>query len=261
MSEKTPIPVIGTAIVNSPHWIKRLVDSVDYPTDNFVIFNNNGRGQITKELDDIALQEHPFIKNIIVTHMPSNIGCSGSWNLIIKSFMNSPYWIISNHDVAYTKGFLEEMITKAKDPEVGVVHGRKGDFNVGSWDLFLIKDWVIQEYGLFDENLYPAYGEDVDYIMRFRQKPIKRIMGLDKKYYHGDTFEYYETGEQTKRGEPELIEKLNKANLTNFEYLTKKWGKGWRMLDPYKYPFNNETLPLSTTTYDLKFVRRKHLGF
>ena len=60
-----PIPVIGTAIVNSPHWITRLIDSIDYPVDNFVVFNNNGRGQITKELDEIIARPHPFI-NIFI---------------------------------------------------------------------------------------------------------------------------------------------------------------------------------------------------
>ena len=28
-----------------------------------------------------------------------------------------------------------------------------------------IKDFVIQQYGLFDENLTPAYSEDADYIL------------------------------------------------------------------------------------------------
>ena len=37
------VPVIGVAIVNGFHWLQRLVDSVDYPVDNFVIFNNNGK--------------------------------------------------------------------------------------------------------------------------------------------------------------------------------------------------------------------------
>ena len=72
------IPVIGTAIVNGPHWIKRLIESVDYPVENFVIFNNNGRGQITQELDEIVKAEHPLIKNLILTHMPANVGCSGA---------------------------------------------------------------------------------------------------------------------------------------------------------------------------------------
>jgi len=255
------IPVIGTAIVNSPYWVKRLVDSVDFPTEIFVIFDNNGRGQLVEELDKIASTPHPFINKIVVCHMPANVGCSGAWNLIIKCYMNSPYWIITNHDVAFTPGFLEEMVKKAEDPEIGIVHGSEGDFKDGAWDLFLIKDWVIKQYGLFDENLYPAYGEDVDYIMRIKHHPLKRIYSVSKVYYHGEGTNYYESGEQTKKGEPELIEKLNAANIVNFEYLTQKWGPQWRMTWPYEYPFDNKSFPISFTSYDLDYVRKKNLGF
>jgi len=256
------IPVIGTAVVNLPHWVQRLISSVDYPTDNFVIFDNNGRGQITEDIDNMAKISHPFIKKITVCHMPANIGCSGAWNMIIKCYMNSPYWIICNHDVEFTPGFLDEMVTKAQDPEVGMVHATRGDFeNVGSFELFLLKDWVVQKIGLFDENLYPAYGEDADYIMKLNNLKIKRVYGISKPYYHGGGTNYYETGQQTKRGEEGLWDKLNLVNETNFEYLTKKWGIGWRTMCPWLYPFNNENIPMTATSYDLEFARRKHLGF
>lgn len=255
------IPVLGTAIVNGPHWLKRLIKSVDYPVDNFVVFNNNGRGQITKELDELAAIPHAFIKKIHITHMPTNIGCSGAWNLIIKSFMMSPYWIICGHDIAFTPGFLEEMIKLSEDPEVGMVHGAGGDFGDGGYELFLIKDWVIQSHGLFDENLYPGYGEDVDYIMRLKHHPIKRIPTVGKSFFHGETENYYQTGQQTKKGEPGLEDKLNDVNLINFEYLFEKWGPNWRMTWPYQFPFNNPNIPLTYTSYNIEYVRRKYLGF
>lgn len=256
------IPVIGTAIVNGEHWLQRLIDSVDYPTDHFVIFDNNGRGELIDFLDNLVKIPHPYIKKFTVTHMPSNIGCSGAWNMIIKCFMNAPYWIITNHDVAYTPGFLEEMKTKAEEnPDAGIVHGHPGDYEIGAWDVFLIKDWTIKQLGLFDENLYPAYGEDSDYIMRIKNSGLKRILKLDHTYYHGESLNYYESGQQTKRCDPSLVEKLNNVNFINFEYLNKKWSEGWRQVYPYKTPFNIPNMPLTTTTYDIDFVRRKYLGF
>lgn len=256
------IPVIGTAVVNIPFWVQRLITSVDYPTDNFVIFNNNGRGEITQDLDNMVKISHPFIKKITVCHMPANIGCSGAWNMIIKCYMNAPFWIICNHDVAFTPGFLQEMLTKAEDPEVGMVHAAPGDFaNVGSFELFLLKDWVVEKFGLFDENLYPAYCEDADYIMKLNNNGIKRVYGVNKPYYHGAGTNYYETGMQTKRGEPGLWEKLDYANVTNFEYMNKKWSEGWRQMCPWKFPFNNSEIPWNITNYDLSYVRKKYLGF
>ena len=103
------IPVIGCAVVNSAYWVSRLLMSVDFPVDNFVIINNNGRGQLDGELDALKLIKHKYVKKITVAHMPANIGCSGAWNLIIKCYMLSSYWIIVNDDVAFGPGLLQEM--------------------------------------------------------------------------------------------------------------------------------------------------------
>ena len=97
--------------------------------------------------------------------------------------------------------------------------------------------------------------------MRLHVKPVKRISTVGLPYYHGLTTNYYESGEQTKKGEPELTLLLNNANLINFEYLTEKWGPGWRNTCPTEFPFNNESNSVSFTTYNLEFVRKKYLGF
>ena len=258
------IPVIGVPVVNSSYWVNRLLMSVDYPVENFVIINNNGRGQIDKELDSLTQIKHKYVKNIKVCHLPANIGCGGAWNLIIKCYMMAPYWIIVNDDVAFGKGFLEEMVTVSEsDPDIGMIHGHSGDFNVGSWDLFLMRDHIVKKFGLFDENLYPAYCEDADYIMRIQHRPIKKVMSLNSTYYHGDgdKTEYYEKGSQTKKTEPNLEKKLALSNELNIGYLTEKWGQGWRICNPDNLPFKNKEQPISATTFDLDFVRQKHLGF
>lgn len=257
------IPVIGTAVMKNPHWVERLYKSIDYPVENFVIFNNNGKGEITEELERLHSNPNPFVDKLSISHLPANLGVSCAWNLIIKSYIMAPYWIIVNDDVAFTEGLLEEIAQAAIPQDIGLVHAYGGDFGDGAWDLFLIKDWVIQEHGLFDENLYPAYCEDADYIMRLHNKPVKKVCSLTKPYLHGLGFanEYYTHGSQTKKTNPELFEKLTQINLTNFEYLNRKWGEGWRQTNPWKNPFNNPTLSQSFTTFNLEFVRKKYLGF
>lgn len=252
------IPVLGTAIVNNPYWLHRLFMSIDYPVDNFFVINNNGRGQITEAVDAVSKMYNPFVKSVHVTHMPANIGCSGAWNLIIKCFMKAPYWIISNHDVMFEPGFLQEMHAKAQDPEVATVHG-----SGGGWDIFLLKDWVVNKYGLFDENLYPGYCEDMDYGMRFIHDDLKRVLTLDHDYYHGTTKDYSD-GSQTWRSEPNLQVAVHVAHELNKRYLHMKWGEAWQAHvegETHKTPFNVPDLPIDFTTYDLEFVRRKHLGF
>lgn len=252
------IPVIGVPIVNGIHWIKRLINSIDYPVDELFIVNNNGRGQYDQELDKICSINHSFIKKIKVSHLPANIGCSGAWNLIIKCYMMSPYWIIVNHDVAFTPGFLEQMVNKVKNDDVGVVKPK--DFQ---WDLFLIRDWVIERCGLFDENFYPAYMEDCDYHVRLLNENIK-VEHLEQKYYHGH-MNYENSGSQTLNDEEELAQKLYYAHDTNSWYMAEKWGPTWRNLEwefaPWKHPYDKEDIPISYTKYDLKFVRRKNMGF
>ena len=259
------IPVIGTAVVNNSYWVSRLLMSVDYPVETFVIINNNGRGVIDEELNNLIKIKHKFIDNIKVVHMPANIGCGGAWNLIIKCYMNASYWLIVNDDVAFNPGLLEEMAGIVDSNEhVGMVHPNSGDFNIGAWDLFLIRDHVVKQFGLFDENCYPAYCEDADYIMRLHHRPILKVVGTSKSYQHGhgDGKDYYKTGSQTEKSEEGLKEKLDKSNDANIEYLTKKWGPGWRMMNPNIHPFQGETeRHIGESRYDLDFVRSKHLGF
>lgn len=242
------IPVMGTAIVNGVHWLQRLIDSVDYPVDKFVIINNNGRGQITEQLDDIARSTHKYIKSFHVCHMPDNIGCPGAWNLIIKSSLHSPYWLIVNHDVAFTPGTLQSMVREASEPLVGMVHGSPGDRGTGMYDLFILKDWVVQQCGLFDENFSPAYGEDLDYIIRTAD--VRKVLSVSQTYLHGQS-DYATTGSQTWRTEPELKDKLDASRVLNeTEYMVDKWGKDW---------YNAPMRTTHSAEFDLNFVRRKSL--
>jgi len=59
------IPVIGTAVMKNPHWVERLYKSIDYPVENFIIFNNNGKGEITQALENLHNIENKFMINLI----------------------------------------------------------------------------------------------------------------------------------------------------------------------------------------------------
>ena len=129
------------------------------------------------------------------------------------------------------------------------------------YDIFLIKDWVVQEFGLFDENFYPAYDEDVDYIIRLLSDPHKspkRVLSVGVPHLHGES-DYATSGSQTWRTESHLKDKLDYARETNeSEYMVQKWGPDWQT-SPYDCPFGYA--PVTMTTFDLEFVRRKYLGF
>lgn len=254
------IPVIGVPVVNGVHWLDRLIKSVDYPTKEFCIIDNSGNAKTAKEIDDIVNQSNPFIENIRVCHLPDNLGCAGGWNLIIKSYMKEPYWILSTHDIAFTPGVLERFVKSAKDSEVGMVHIKEGNFR-GSFECFLIKDWVIQRFGLFDENFYPAYVEDCDYLMRVDGK-IKREY-LEASFWHGDTMDYALSGGQSLRqSDEDRSNKIKAAHHINWiEYMNVKWGGDWRNWNRYSNPFNNAEFNPGYFLYDLEFNRRKYTDF
>ena len=291
------IPVIGVPIVNGLHWLERVVGSIDYPVKNFVIINNSGDKLFTTNLEHKVKawrETNVLVEEFHLINFPSNMGVAFAWNCIIKSFLLEPYWIISNHDTAFTPGLLEEMYNEALNPSIGMIHPNRGNYTQGSFDLFLIKDEVVKVIGLFDENLYPAYGEDVDYIMRLFNANIIRKCGLSRVHLHGEhpsgdpangSFvghqrEYREKvdideinkenyddlykdsgGNTAKDIEDDLQIKLKEINEVNYTYLDKKWGIHWRGSWPHKHPMNNPTMPQSYTTFDLDFVRNKHLGF
>lgn len=258
------IPVIGTAVVSSAYWVTRLLMSIDYPVDQFIIINNNGRGELDDDLALLTKIPHKYVRSVKLVNLPGNIGCSGAWNLIIKSTLTAPYWLIVNDDVAFKPGLLKEMNeAMTGDPEVGLVHPSGGDFDLGAWDLFMIRDTVIDSHGLFDENCYPVFCEDSDYIMRLAVSPVKKIVGLTHGYIHGtgDSTEYYEHGSQSQKELPHVEPVFERSNLLNIDYLTEKWGESWRWVSPNPVPFANQTHQISDTKYKLSFVRQKYTGF
>ena len=265
------IPILGIPIVNGFHWLQRLIDSIDFPIDTVVILNNNSDDtELTNNLEQLQQNNNNAnINQIKICNLPGNIGVAASWNLMIKANINSPYWLICNNDIAFTPGLLLEFYNQAQHTDIGIAHGSGGDFGDGGYDLFLIKDWVVQEIGLFDENLYPAYCEDADYIMRihnYRKNKNLHTVCLNIPYYHGDKLSsdpncYLESGRQTGRQKQGLMERLDQINIQNFEYMNNKWGNSWRITNPQEFALNIQNMPLTYTSYDLNFCRSKFIDF
>lgn len=260
------IPVIGVPVVANTYWVSRLIASIDYPVDDLVIINNNGRGELDEDLNNLVKMKHPNVKRMKVVHMPANIGVAGAWNLIIKCYMNAKYWLICNDDISFKGGCLKSIDQQFTEvPNMGMVHPEAGEWNIGTWDCFAISEGVVQSFGLFDENTYPAYCEDADYIMRMAHRPIVKKVGLEKSFIHGynEPIDYYKDGggSNTGKSDEELGKKLTHSNDVNIDYLTRKWGEGWRGIEPNKLPFDGEERDISFSIYDLNFVRSKHTGF
>ena len=176
MLENLIVPVL-----NRYDLLQRMLDSVDVPVDHLLIIDN-GLGTDTLELSN------KFAK---VTHlrMPANLGVAGSWNLGIKSFPYAHRWFIVSNDVVFQLGALEKL-SQARRDEITLAA------DAPHWQAFALGDEAVNDIGLFDESLFPAYFEDNDYMRRAEFVGVN-IRKLDIDLHH-DNSSTIKSGYQSK---------------------------------------------------------------
>lgn len=145
------IPVAVIPVLNRFDLLEECIRSIDYPIKDLLIIDNSGTYELPHGLYD---------GKVWVLNMPANLGVAGSWNLGIKCFPHSPYWLFMSIDNHWMAGGLAEM-ERLSGPANLVMS------SVG-WNAFSLGKDIVQRVGLFDENYYPAYYEDTDYTERLK---------------------------------------------------------------------------------------------
>ena len=170
MLENLIVPVL-----NRYDLLQRMLNSVDVPVQHLLVIDNGA--SVMAEPLELKLSDK-FAK---ATHlrMPANLGVSGSWNLGIKSFPYAQRWFIVSNDVVFTSGALEKLAT-ARRNEVTLT----GD--APHWQAFALGDEAVNDIGLFDESLFPAYFEDNDYMRRAEFVGVN-IRKIDIDLYHDNS--------------------------------------------------------------------------
>lgn len=152
-----PIPVAIIPVLNRFDMLEGLLKSIDYPISNILIIDNSNSYSLPKDfyvnkcLDETRCQ---------ILNMPANMGVAGSWNLGIKCFPHAPYWLFMSNDNHWMPGGLGEMKSLSA-PDRLVMSNL-------AWNAFSLGSEVVKKVGLFDENFYPAYSEDSDYMLRIQ---------------------------------------------------------------------------------------------
>ena len=150
------IPVLIVPVLNQPELLYDMLESIDCHVDKLIVVDNGGH--VSRHVVADINREH--IANRYVWRFPSNLGVPVSWNLGIKSTPFAPWWMVSNFDVVFPPGALAEF---AKLSHLGRVVISSEPAN---WCLFTIGCEVVEQVGLFDEGIHPAYFEDSDYLRR-----------------------------------------------------------------------------------------------
>lgn len=160
IKEPIPIPYICVLTLVRLDLLKRLIKSIDYPVNNVVILF---QGPIKKDKINFT---NTFVKNFIYISSDINIGVSRGWNYFFKNFPSS-YWLISGDDCFFEPYTLENVAKYMSIPSSleNVFCGLKikNQNNVpAGFNTFVVTNLLLENVGLFDENIYPAYYEDND---------------------------------------------------------------------------------------------------
>jgi len=252
MKKSTAVLILN---YNGKKFLEECLNSVldqsykDY--DVFLVDNNSSDDSV-----EFIGKNFPTIK---IISLAKNLGYAGGYNFAVKQLINDyNYFVLLNNDTWVDQKWLEELVLAAKDERVGLVGssiinaktklvegvgGFMPHFKIGtnngylkgikiedlpkekqvvfyaSGCAMLVKQAVIKEIGLFDDN-YFAYFEDIDLSWRARLAGYGVIATPRSKVFHygggtsgqNDYFHYW----AEKNRLATYYKNLNGFNLINF---------------------------------------------
>ena len=184
------IPVMIVPILNRYDLLENMLASINYPIDNILIIDNGGSFKTDQ--------------NVKVLNMPANLGLSAAWNLGIKCYPDSKYWLFASADTTWGESALQEIDSLSGPNKLLLTNDAYGCFSVG--------ENVIEQVGLFDEYFYPIYFEDNDFHERVaRFCPENTITSTSIQTAP-------ESGSQTINSDDKLKNRNHETFLNNQEY-------------------------------------------
>lgn len=172
--DSTSIPTMIVPILSGHELLYRMLASVDFPVDRLIIIDNSGCLPTQQQFDNVN-RTH-------VVRIPTNIGVASSWNLGIKVSPFSPWWMIVNYDVIFQPGTLRAM-ARQSGPDKLLLGCGEPDWQY-RWACFTVGEDLIDKVGLWEERLFPAYWEDVDFERRARLAGFDPTPAVNAPFIH-----------------------------------------------------------------------------
>lgn len=224
------MPVIGVPVINRPDLLAAFLDSIDQPWPVVVIDNSAG--------DEIA--EVCADRDVTLVCPPSNLGVAASWNLVIRTHPDEPWWCIANADTVLGPGDLARLAAEMAQGGPRWV-GMNGD-----WRVFGLSAEAVDLAGLFDENYHPIYCEDADYERRCS------LAGVPWYFIDGGATH---AGSAAIRSDPHYAARNAQTHPANLAYYVAKWGGGHRGGEVFASPFDRGG-PVREWTLDVSRLRQ-----
>lgn len=235
------IPCLGVLVLNRGDLLRRLIDSIDFPVQKLCIVQNGNDDTVSQVMQEIENGLNPLIQAVYLNKPFRNMGVAPSWNTIIKSFPECPYWLISNNDTLFLPGDLEKYHVLTSENPSMVVAAPNGAFS-----CFTITPEIIAKVGLFDENIWPIYSEDVDYFIRMKRAGVERTSLPSELGKSND-------GSWTIRSNGTYQSYNNQTQAQNAQYVRDKWGTD----NGHSAPWNHPSRDVKDWWYD-PYRRRAH---
>lgn len=150
------LPNLTIPVLNRYDLLGKCLDSIDYPVRHLLIIDNgeNYRAR-PQRLDNV--------ERLTWLDMPANFGVAGSWNLAIKSFRHDPVWFFASNDMVFGEGALATLHETATEGALTLSD------TFPHFHTFALGSDVVRQVGLFDENIFPAFEEDVEMMNRIKR--------------------------------------------------------------------------------------------
>lgn len=240
--------------------LDRLAASIDYPLDKKIIINGGRKHALDRwagkhrDWEVLTFYDKDVLnfKDALPSHLLKdsvsniNLGFGGSCNVAPKLFPEASAFILCNDDEELQPGCLER-ICQASEQHAKDVHM----IYVNRYDAFDLCVWTAKaakDFGLFDENLWPAYFEDYDMRARFS-------LGDFKAHYITDTDFPVKHGKPHPCG-PNYHAMMDALKPINEDYMLRKWGTlGDKPV--FKTPFNDPHQRISEWRLEVENRRRR----
>ncbi|MDD5021753.1 MAG: glycosyltransferase family 2 protein [Endomicrobiaceae bacterium] len=219
MTDKNIVSIIIPCF-NAVKYTRQCIDSVlknsTYPYELILI--NNGSSDGTKKYFQRLNLKSKYLKKLCIIQLKSNYGVAKALNTgVAKS--DGKYICYINNDVIVTKQWLEGLIYAINQHKNNAVAGtlfnpfenkvfvKKAEKNKKIIDIvadktrltnyhnvkeaktvhglcMFIKKSIFKKVGLFNENFYPCFGEDIEFCKRVKKYGYNLVDAADVFVFH-----------------------------------------------------------------------------
>lgn len=201
-----PVTIVSLLVWDSVRYLDNLLRNLEAyrPGENFHLrILDQGSGPETLELLRAFDARHPWVS---VEYLEANIGYSAGHNRNFEAMRQAgpfDYFVTINNDLIFGEpGWLDTLVKAMEADRSAAVGGpvcyvsepgfirpatrtekQAGRFFFVNGSVAVIRAAAVRRFGLFDEIYTPAYWEDADMCMRYKQFGLRDIY-IDIPMFH-----------------------------------------------------------------------------